>query len=144
MQTKTLYETDFALWLTEQVKSIQQGCFEAVDWENVIEELQSLGVSEKRALGSQLRRLIMHLLKWHYQPDKRSRSWEASIASARNEIEQLLELSPSLKTYVLQTLSKEYQRARREAQSDTGLPVSAFPAQCPYTLEQLLNSEYLP
>jgi hypothetical protein len=144
MQTQTLYETDFALWVAEQIKAMQQGRFEAVDWENVIEELQSLGVSEKRALGSQLRRLIMHLLKWHYQPDKRSRSWEASITSARNEIEQLLELSPSLKTYILQTLSKEYQRARREAQCDTGLPVGAFPAQCPYTLEQLLDSEYMP
>lgn len=144
MQTKTLYETDFTLWLTEQIKAMQEGRFETVDWENVIEELQSLGASEKRALGSQLRRLIMHLLKCHYQPDNRSSSWEASIANARNEIEQLLELSPSLKNYLLQILPKAYQQARREAKYETGLPLNTFPAQCRYTPEQLLDIEYLP
>ena len=69
MQTKTLYETDFMLWLAEQVEAIQQVQFEIVDWENVTEELQSLGASEKRALGSQLRRLIMHLLYSEYLPE---------------------------------------------------------------------------
>jgi hypothetical protein len=144
MQTRTFYNIDFALWLSEQVKALQQGQFQRLDVENLVEELSSLGVSEKRALGSQLARLFMHLLKWQYQPEKRSQSWEYSIVNARHEIDRILATSPSLRTYLPQTWAKEYERARKEAKADTGLPLATFPEECPYSLVEALTSDFLP
>jgi hypothetical protein len=74
-----LYETDFALWIEQTAQQLRSGTFEEVDWENVIEEIESLGLSDKRALRSQVTRVIMHLLKWDYQQQRRSNSWRGVL-----------------------------------------------------------------
>jgi len=144
MQTQTLYEIDFNLWLGEQITALRTGSFADLDTQNVIEELEGLGISQKHAIRSQLKRLLLHLLKWQYQADKRSGSWKASIRNARQEIERLLLTSPGLKSYLTEGLETEYQRARRLASDETALPLSNFPEEQPYPLEAILNEDWLP
>lgn len=144
MQTKILYETDFNLWLDEQIAALRAGNFAILDPENVIEELEDLGISQKHAIRSQLKRLLLHWLKWQYQPDKRSGSWKASIRNARQEIERLLTTSPSLKPYLAEGLETEYQRVRRLVSDETALPLSTFPEDQPDSLETILNEDWLP
>jgi hypothetical protein len=144
MQTQTLYEIDFNLWLGEQITALRTGSFADLDTQNVIEELEGLGISQKHAIRSQLKRLLLHLLKWQYQADKRSGSWKASIRNARQEIERLLLTSPGLKSYLTEGLETEYQRARRLASDETALPLSNFPEEQSYPLEAILNEDWLP
>lgn len=139
----TLYETDFNLWLEEQVLALQQKRFVDLDIENLVEEIESLSRSDKRALRSYLRVLLIHLLKWQYQSGSRSRSWQVSIRNARREIGELLADSPSLKPYVTEVLETCYQNARGDATEETGLSVEAFPVQCPFSVEEILNVNFL-
>jgi hypothetical protein len=115
-----------------------------IDLENLVEEIEDLGKSERRGITSQLTRLFLHLLKWQYQPQRRSDSWLDSITDARLQIELVLEDSPSLQVYLLEQLNRSYQRARHGASKQTGLPVSAFPEKCPYLLENLLGEDWFP
>ena len=139
-----LYETDFALWIEQTVQFLRSAKFEEVDWENVIEEIESLGRSEKRALRSQVTRIIMHLLKWDYQQLRRSNSWRGSIVEGRIQIRELLEDSPSLKPYLGDVLAKCYQDAVEWASAETRLPRETFPVECPYTIDEILAREILP
>jgi hypothetical protein len=139
-----MYETDFVSWTEQTARLIRDGKFEQVDWEHVIEEIESLGRSDRRELKSRLEVLFNHLLKWEYQPDSRSGSWKGTMNEQRNRIRDLLLDSPSLKPYLDEILSECYQRGRRAASDETELPLDAFPAECPYTLEQSLNSDFFP
>lgn len=103
-----------------------------------------MGKSERRGIASQLTRLLLHLLKWQYQPQRRSDSWLDSIADARTQIELALEDSPSLKDYSAEALAASYQRARRQAAKQKGMHVSTFPEGCPYSLELVLDENWLP
>jgi len=141
--TETLYELDYSLWSGEQVALLRAGKFGSLDTENLIEELESWGRSDRRALDSQMVRLMLHLLKWQYQPRRRSPSWESSIFNARSEIEVILEDSPSLRNYLEGNLQKNYMRARKEAVLETRLPFKTFPEKLPYTLPKLLE-DWLP
>jgi ribosomal protein L16/L10AE len=87
---------------------------------------------------------LLHLLKWQYQPQRRSDSWLDSITDARTQIELTLEDSPSLKSYPADQLEASYQRARRQAARQTGIEVSVFPDVCPYSLEVVLAENWLP
>lgn len=143
--TKTvLYETDFSQWIDETIKVIEDGRFSELDLPNLIEELQSLGISDKRALRGHLRVLMMHLLKWQFQPSKRTPSWRSSIHNARNEIEDILKDSPSLKNYIVESIDWCYARAVKLAIEETGLSLSDFPNACPYKDEQILDDEFWP
>ncbi len=139
-----LYETDFALWIEQTVQLLRSAKFEEVDWENVIEEIESLGRSEKRALRSQVTRIIMHLLKWDYQQSRRSNSWRGSIVEGRIQIKELLQDSPSLKPYLGDVLTKCYQDAVGWASAETRLPIETFPVECPYSIDEILVREILP
>ena len=141
--TPATYETDFYQWTQQQADLLRQGALSALDVENLIEEIEDMGASNRRSLGSFLDLVIMHLLKWRYQPERRSNSWKSSIRKGRHAIERLLEESPSLKPRLSVMVTAEYRRARSEAADETGLPLTTFPDQCPFTVEQIIG-EYWP
>jgi hypothetical protein len=139
-----LYERDFYLWLQTTVNQLRNRLFSEVDLHNLIEEIESMGKSERQALQSNLQILLMHLLKYKYQSEKRSNSWRFTILEHRDRLEIALEDSPSLKPYLLEVFEKCYSKARRKAATETGLDINTFPARSPFTLEETLNSDYLP
>jgi hypothetical protein len=139
-----LYKTDFVAWTEQTVQLIRAGQFGQVDWEAVIEEIESLGRSERRELKSRLEVLLQHLLKWQYQSNLRSGSWRNTIDEQRNRIADLLQESPSLKSYPEEVLAECYRRGRKAARNETELPLEMFPVDCPYTITQVLDAEFLP
>ena len=138
------YTKDFNSWTQQTAQLLREGRWQEIDLENLIEEVEDLGKSERRGITSQLIRLLLHLLKWQYQIQRRSDSWLDSITDARTQIELAIEDSPSLRSYPAQQLEQSYQRARRKAAQQTGMPVSVFPEACPYTLELILDQDWLP
>ncbi|GBF80973.1 DUF29 domain-containing protein [Aphanothece sacrum] len=141
---KILYETDFNLWLQETVKLLKQKKLDQLDIDNLIEEIEAMGRSEKKGLRSNLEQLLMHLLKWKYQPNKRTGSWEKSILEHRNRILEDLEDSPSFNPYFDEIFDKCYQNARKYAKAETHLPLNIFPEVCSFTKTEILTSDYLP
>jgi Domain of unknown function DUF29 len=135
---------DFNAWINQTTALLQKRCWQDIDVERLIEEIQDLGKSEQRAITSQLTRLLMHLLKWQYQPQRRSDSWLDSITDARTQIELAIADSPSLKSYPAVQLKESYSRARRQATKQTGIQASVFPEECPYALELVLDEDWLP
>ncbi len=147
MSTKaTLYEQDFYAWTQEQAALLREGALHDLDVTHLAEEIESLGKSDRRALGSHLRNLVLHLLKWHGQPTGRDtgHSWRSSIRNARAEIAVLLEDSPSLRREVSGLLARWYPLARLDAADETGLPLVTFPEACPWTAEQVLDTDFWP
>lgn len=138
------YEQDFYLWIENTVNQLKTGQLLEVDLGNLIEEIESMGRSEKQALESNLIIVLLHLLKYKYQPDKRSNSWLSSIYEHRRRLRKALKSSPSLKPYYTEVLEECYQDARQEAALETGLTLEVFPVVCPFTPEATLDSEFLP
>jgi hypothetical protein len=143
-----LYERDFYRWATEQAAAMRNKRLElealGIDWANVAEELDTLGRSEKRELRSRLAVLLLHLLKWQHQPMHQSASWRRTIEIQRETVGELLSESPSLKPLLDQTLQTAYRDARRDAAVETGLPAGVFSADCPWTVTQVLDPDFLP
>lgn len=137
------YTTDFNLWIQQTAQILRERRWHDLDLENLIEEVEDLGKSERRGISSQLTRLL-HLLKWQYQPQRRSDSWLDSITDARTQISLAIEDSPSLKNYPADQLEQSYQRAVRQAAGQTGMSLSVFPDDCPYSLELVLEENWLP
>jgi len=144
MSIDTTYATDFNLWVQRTARLLREHRWQDIDLENLVEEIEDLGKSERRGIASQLTRLLLHLLKWQYQPQRHSDSWLDSITDARLQIELVLKDSPSLKVYPSEQLERSYQKARHSALKQTGLLLSAFPDECPYLLENILNEDWLP
>ena len=115
-----------------------------VDFDNIIEEIESLGRSEKNGLTSSIRLILSHLLKWQYQPDKRTSSWKATIRTHRIQANFYLEDNPSLKSKIDDVLMKAYKRAVIEAANDTSIEDSVFPDECPYSFEEIMSAEFYP
>lgn len=138
------YTTDFNLWIQQTAQLLRERRWHDLDLENLIEEVEYLGKSERRGISSQLTRLLLHLLKWQYQPQRRSDSWLDSITDARTQISLAIEDSPSLKNYPAEQLEQSYQRAVRQAAGQTGMSLSFFPDDCPYSLELVLEENGLP
>lgn len=126
------YDSDFYGWVQQQTALIRQGQWSELDAQNLLEELESLGRSEKRALISQVARLCAHLLKWRYQPAKRSRSWVLSIRSARQEIAAILRDNPSLRAKLTEVFADGYDRGRLMALEETGLADRDIPEVAPF------------
>ena len=137
--TTATYETDFYLWTQQQAALLRQGEFNRVDLDlaNIAEEIEDMGKSNRLALESYLHNVLMHLLKWQYQPQRRGNSWRMSIRNGRRQIEKRLKNSPSLKPQLLAMVEEEYSPARENAADETGLPLATFPEECPFTLEQI-------
>jgi hypothetical protein len=144
---RALYAQDFFAWTQTTATLIRAGSqWYNIDRETLAEEVEGLGISQKHALGSYLKNLVMHLLKWHYQPSGRQtgHSWRSSIYNARDEIAVILEDSPSLQREVPVLLVRRYPAARMLAHDETGLPLTTFPETCPWTPEQILDADFWP
>ena len=141
---KQLYQQDFYLWIQATTKLLQAGKFSQLDLENLIEEMQAMGRREKRELRSRLIILLMHLLKWKYQPQKRTESWLNTINEQRISLEELFEDSPSLKPLLADIFDQCYQKARLKAVTETGLDASSFPDDSPWNESEIIDFEYLP
>ena len=142
--SKTGYDTDFYQWTQTQAAALRAKDWATLDVDNLAEEIESLGRSDRRAITHQLERLLKHLLKWVYQPGHRGPSWRRSIRQARDVIADLIAESPSLHDYPGQQLVLAYRRARLGATDDTGLPVATFPETCPWEPEQVLADDFWP
>ncbi len=139
------HDVDFYSWTQQTAELIGQRRLDEVDLEHVAEEIADIGKRDRRELRSRLIVLLMHLLKWQVQPELRERSsWRSTIVEQRTEIRLLLKDSPSLYRLVPDELSSLYIDAVRNARSETGLHPGSFPPSCPYTSEQILDTDFLP
>ncbi len=139
-----LYDQDFFDWTERQARLLRERRSEGLDWANLAEEIESLGGSEKRAISSDLMILVMHLLKWRFQPEKRKPGWRATILDHRDRVIETIEMSPSLRRYPAQVLSRQYVKARLKAADETGLDESVFPEVCPFSIQEILDPDFLP
>ncbi len=139
-----LYQSDFYEWTQDQVKLIQAHAWEKIDWQHILEEIESLGRREKQELVNRLEILLGHLLKWQHQPHRRSNSWSATIREQRRKIDRLFQANPSLKPYIPEAIELAYVDGIDLAVRETDLPPETFPQACCFTLEQILDSKFLP
>ena len=138
-----LYNEDYYLWLRNTAQLIKEKRFSEVDADNLVEEIEDMGRSEKRALESNLVVLLLHLLKYKYQPSKRSNSWKASIREHRRRLRKALQDSPSLKGYCEEVFADCYEDGRQQASDETGLSLDTFPVESPFTILEVLDEKYL-
>ncbi|HEY9691989.1 MAG TPA: DUF29 domain-containing protein [Oculatellaceae cyanobacterium] len=138
------YQQDYCLWLDNTVKLLRDRNFNNLDLDNLIAEIEAMSGSQRRELENRLRVLLMHLVKYKYQPDKRSHSWLNTIDEQRNQLELLLEYSPSLKPFYSEVFNKCYLKARRSAATETKLDVNSFPSESPFTVDETLNFDWMP
>lgn len=139
-----LYETDYMQWIETTIEKLRSQDYANVDWENLIEEIEAMGRRDRQSLKSNLIVILLHLLKWEFQPEKRSGSWESSIIEHRRRVKDDLIDSPSLKPYLENIFAECYTQAVKQAKAETGLPLQTFPVQCPYELPQVIDDEFLP
>lgn len=143
-ETSAGYDEDYYLWLVRQVDLLRAHRLDAIDVAMIAEELDDMGKSERRALVSAYRVLLMHLLKWEYQPEKRTRSWRTTILTQRDAIEEHEADSPSLARRAAEIVAAAYPKAVAYAVEETDLPASTFPPTCPWSLDQLHDTRFLP
>ncbi len=139
-----LYEHDFYAWANEQAALLRSGNLAMADIEHIAEEIESMGKTEKRELASRLAVLLLHLLKWQSQPERRGASWESTIEIQRIDLDVHLRDNPSLKALLGETIAHAYQKARIGAAAETGLPKTSFPTACPWTFDQIMDAEFWP
>lgn len=140
----SLYDTDFYAWANQQAALLRAGKLEAADIAHIAEEIESMGRTEKRELVSRLRVLLLHLLKWQFQPGLRSRSWRLSVAEQRRELLDHLADNPSLKAKLREAIGSAYALALLAAERETGLERTTFPDQCPYSYDQMVDDGFWP
>ena len=148
-----LYNSDYDAWVAEQIQHLKFKALEKLDIDHLISELEGMGKSDRRSLESNLRILLAHLLKWEYQPEKRSPlalrvaqsgSWLGAIKEHRRRCLKILSDSPSLKNHLIAVLNECYTDAKDLAATETELPWETFPNDCPFSIDQILNPEFLP
>jgi hypothetical protein len=139
-----LYETDFYAWTQEQARLLRDRRWDDLDLENLVDEVESVGGSEKREIRNRLTKLLAHLLKWKYQPGHRGPSWSATIFEQRRQLADILQDSPSLRSYAHKQVAERYLGGRLEAAHETGIAFGLFPEECPFTPEQVLDLEFWP
>lgn len=145
-KTTTLYDQDYYLWLEITLKQLKEGNLEQLDWDHLTEEIEALGNEQRRKVESYLKQLLIHLLLYKYWQSEKvycPNGWENEIDNFRDELEFLLR-STTLYNYFLEKLDLVYPKARKQVIKKTGLDADIFPQQCPFTPEEILNSDYLP
>ena len=139
-----LYESDFYAWTQQQAALLRAGQWEQLDIANLVEEIEALGRQERRELLNRLGILVGHLLKWQLQPHLRGKSWRATITEQRRQIQRLLRDNPSLKPDLSAALQEAHQDGILVVVRETPLSETDLPAQCPYTLEQVMDPDFYP
>ena len=143
--TQTLYQTDFYAWTQQQAALLKEEEFTEVDWQNLIEEIEDMGRSNKREVSSRLTRILEHLLKLFTEPNSRAANhWKRTILTQRIDLRRHLRDNATLRATVSEFIDDAYSDARRLAVSGLGCSVAALPAACPWTAEQLLDEDWLP
>jgi len=141
---KPKYEEDFYGWAMTNAELLKKKKFSEVDMENIIEEIESMGRSEKNQLTNRLSVLIAYLLKWELQPDFRGRSWHGTIREQRKQAQILLEENPSLKGKLPEILNNAYDLAISQIEKETPIDLKILPNKCPYAFEQCIDSNFYP
>ncbi len=132
------YEADTYAWALDQAQRIRSG--QPIDVQNVAEEIEDLGKRQRSFLIHNLEVLLMHLLKWDFQPDKRTRSWGYTIKEHQNRVNRHMRENPSLQAALPELLSESYENARLKAAVETGLDLDVFPTNCPYSWQQITGA----
>jgi hypothetical protein len=143
-QARVRYEDDLFAWTQEQAALLRARAVDAIDWENLAEEIESMGGRDRRELESRLAVVLLHLLKWQAQPALRGSSWRKTLRTQRREIRKLLKQSPSLRREVPDLMRDAYADAVKDAIDETGLRADLFPSACPYTPDDVLDEDHLP
>jgi hypothetical protein len=138
----SLYESDMYAWAIEQAARVRALKPAGIDAENVAEELEGLARRERKEIVSRLDVLLLHLLKFRYQPEKRKGGWEASVRVHRFDLREVLSENPSLSDLPRRLLAERYRRARQEATAETGLPLDTFPEVCPFTIKEIMDDRF--
>ncbi|WP_206682725.1 DUF29 domain-containing protein [Chthonobacter albigriseus] len=136
------YEEDFYAWTQEQAAKLRARSHNDIDWENLAEEIDSVGGQQKQEIENRLDQLLMHLLKARFQPEQWKGGWQATIKVQRLGIQKVIRRNPSLKKYPADVLAEEYETARLLAIAETGLPESTFPETCPFTIEEIMDDGF--
>ncbi len=139
-----LYQQDFFAWTKQQINYLQNQQWNQLDLAHLIEEIETLGKQQRQELRNRLSILIGHLLKWEYQPQKRSHSWLATVRVQRIDIQELIDDNHSLKPYLEEALTQAYIKGLLLAVSETNLPDRTFPKNCPYSLTEILSDRIYP
>jgi cell division protein FtsB len=143
-RARVRYEDDLFAWTQEQAALLRAHAVDAIDWENLAEEIESMGGRDRRKLESRLTVILSHLLKWQAQPALRGASWRKTLRAQRREIRKLLKQSPSLRREVPDMIREAYADAVKDAIDETGLRADVFPDTCPYAPDGVLDEDYLP
>ncbi|MFM7875267.1 MAG: DUF29 domain-containing protein [Microcystis panniformis] len=142
---KNLYKKDYYPWIDKTIFLLENHQFSELDLENLIEEIKSISISKQKALKSNLSVILWHLLKYLQEPEKQTRSWALNLFEHRERIEEDLENSPSLKSFLTEeNFKKCYNKARKKAAIETGINLEKFPKDCPFTLAEALDFEFIP
>jgi len=139
---RTRYEDDLYTWVQEQVALLRAGRVDALDLDHIAEELSDVGNAQYNQLESALRVLMMHMLKWDQQPEKRTPSWIFSIREQRRRYARLLRKNPGLQSSLEEARDAAYPNARDWASEECHLPVDEFPPECPYEWDDILNRPF--
>jgi len=139
-----LYDSDFHAWTAEQAALLRGGQLAEADIAHIAEEIESMGRTERRELVNRLTVLLLHLLKWRYQPSRRGNSWRLSIKEQRLRLDAHLEDNPSLRSALDTSITRAYRLAVVEAERETGLPDATFLDVCPFTVAQMMDEAFWP
>ena len=142
--THIRYAEDYVAWAAETAQLLLERRFDEIDIESLAEEVQAMAARDRRELRSRVVVVLLHLLKWKCQPNERSGSWQSTLRTQRRELRLLLQQSPSLKREVAEAVKQAYLDAMDDAAEETGLSVTTFPSECPFSSEQILDRTYLP
>lgn len=147
-QEPRLYDLDFYAWTQDQGAKLRaRAAFDSrgdIDWENVAEEIEGVGRSDKREIRSRLEVLLLHLLEWQFQPTRRKAGWRSTIDEQRRRLQLVIEDSPSLRSFPKQALADAFALAVTAAADETELPETSFPSRCPYILDDIMNNSFYP
>ncbi|HEY2017325.1 MAG TPA: DUF29 domain-containing protein [Bryobacteraceae bacterium] len=144
MTAAELYEIDFAEWTRQNAELLRSGRASEADLEHIAEEIEDMGKRERRSLRHHCVRLIEHLLEWQHHPERRGSSWQRTIKVQREEIKELLDENPSFRPNLPEVIAKAYKSAAENVALVTKRPRTEFPQACPYTIDQLLDEDFLP